>query len=47
MCFAQEVESSMSVCVMVVSSDRRAMEEENEVRKAGIKPGITQMRNSL
>jgi hypothetical protein len=31
----------MAVCVMVVSSDRRAMEEENEGRKAGIKPGIT------
>ena len=31
----------MAVCVKVVSSDRRAMEEANEVRKAGIKPGIT------
>jgi hypothetical protein len=31
----------MAVCVKVVSSDKRAMEEENEVRNAGIKPGIT------
>jgi hypothetical protein len=40
-CFAQTLESSMAVGVIVVSRDRRAMEEENEGRKAGIEPGTT------